>query len=67
VALRIREPVRLFGARKVAALLQQRAEVECAVGLTALVRAAVARFRVAEVAALLQQDAEVERRGRIAP
>jgi hypothetical protein len=67
VALRVRKPIGAFCAGKVPELLQQRAEVKCAIRLAALVRAAVARFRIAQVATVFQQDAQVEGRGRTAP
>jgi hypothetical protein len=62
-----RELVGRFGAEEVTALLEQRAEVERAMGVAEFMGAAVARFRVGDRAPLLEQVAEVQRRGGVTP
>ena len=60
VASQVRAPVRTLGAGQVAALLQQRAEIEGAVLVPALLGALVGGLRCGHVSAHLVEDAEVQ-------
>jgi hypothetical protein len=66
VAGRVRESVCALGAGQVATLLQQRAQVECAVLVPALMRALVAGLRRMHLSPRFVQDTEVQGSARVA-
>jgi hypothetical protein len=66
MAVGIGESICAFCPGQVTALLEQRAEVEGAVRLAALVRALVARLRRLQIATGLEEHSEVERRAGMA-
>jgi hypothetical protein len=66
VAGRVRESVGALGAGQVPALLQQRAQVEGAVLIAALVRALVTGLRRSHISTRLGEHPEVQRGARVA-
>lgn len=62
----VREPIRPLCPSQITMLLEQRTEVEGAVGLAALVGASVAGLRRTQVAARFVEHAEIQRRAGMA-